>query len=217
MKCMLTLWQVVQQAAKKHQSLSMWEEVLEIGVEAKRLTHASMCDLMDQDLPYLLLKLHRDDDAIGYIRYWMEWRPSGIGIQLEDPLVLLSKKGEWPLPCEPDCRLLDSTDEMRHCHEILPLREGDVEFPVSFCMVTLVIKLRHITVYRNVTARANAFLNADTGLPADLAVSTTSFLSGDDDAAAVYATQLDHANALMDFLDEEFPNILPAVLDRHFS
>ena len=218
MDCMNLLTHKITSLAHEHQLMAAYEEILSLSVEMKRLTHAVHPDMSDRDLPKALLKLHRDDDAIAFIRYWLKWRPPGPGY-LRDPLILLSKKGEWPFPIEKDCRLLDITDELRNVEfrpdDYFSALPGEImEVPAPFCLVPLAIKLRHICVHRIRKDRANAFVEVAEVLPQDIVTAIVSFISGGDESEAVCKEQVDHADRLMDLIDEKYPNILPGSLNK---
>lgn len=173
----------------------------------KRLSHESFPDFMDKTIPNILLKLHRDDDAIGYIQYWMNWRP----LAYVDEVVIWASKGDWPFPCEQDCCFLDLTDDMRNCQ----FEDERIWFFVSFAVIHLVIKLRYVTVYHNLSLRTEAFLGSSCGqaLPTDIGAAITYFLTGGQSAEVLYGNQLEHITHLLDFIDDEFPGCLPAILD----
>lgn len=214
MNCLVALNQKIVRLAHNRDFMPAYEEILSLTVEMKRLTHAVHPDMCDRDFPKALLKLHREDDAIAFIRYWLKWRPRGRG-NLRDPLILLSSKGDWPFPVEKDCPLHDITDELRSCQ----FQEGDrmngdeMGVPAPFCLVALVIKLRHICVHRNRMDQATSFRSAAGGLPQDVITTVVNFLTGDK-AAALYAEQSLHADHLLDLIDEWCPNILPGSLNR---
>lgn len=209
MNCMLQLGTLVLRMGHKHDCLAAYEEVLASAVEAKRLTHAVHVDMYDRELPKVLLKLHRDDDAISFIRYWIQWRSRGQG-NLRDPLVLRSVKGEWPFPCEPNARLLDIADEIRNCQ----FEQGDsMSFPAPFCMVALAVKLRYMVVYSHRAERAEAFMETNVRLPGDLKTAVVNFLTGGVEAHILYTEQWTHANRLMDIIEEKYPYILHGYLD----
>lgn len=208
-QCMMALNQKVIDVAHRHCALDSFEEVLEIAVEVKRLTHAAYPDISDRELPKLLMKVHRDDDAIAFIRYWIQWRSRGPG-NLHDPLVLVSGKGEWPFPCgEKDSRFLNITQQLRNCQ----FPPGDeMTMPAPYCLVALTIKVRLICVYRILVSKADAFLEIELALPQDVKTAVVSFLTGGDEAAALYEELLGQINGLMDYIDETYPYILLGTL-----
>jgi hypothetical protein len=209
MQCMMALNNKIITLAHNHNSLEAYEEVLKLAVETKRLTHAVYPDVADRELPKLLMKLHRDDDAIGYILHWIQWRSHGPR-NLHDPLVLLSSKGEWPFPCEKDCRLLDITQEIRDCH----FPEGDdMAFPAPYALVALIVKVRLICVHDILVSKARAFLRTELDLPQDVKTAIVSFVTGGDEATALNEELLRQANQLMDYIDESYPAILKGTLD----
>ena len=111
-RSMRLLFEKVVETAERLGTRSLWELALEIAVELKRISHVALPDLIDETIPSILLKLHRDDDAIGYIKYWMNWRPQAV----IDYDVIWASKGDWPFPCAKDCRFLDLSDDMRNCY-----------------------------------------------------------------------------------------------------
>jgi hypothetical protein len=59
---------------------------------------------------------------------------------------------------------------------------------ITFCMTSLVIKIRHVTVYHNLSRRSEAFLDSTVGrwLPADIGKAIVSFLTLGDEGASFY-------------------------------
>jgi len=137
----------------------------------------------------------------------VKWRP----LAYIDEDVIWASKGDWPFPCEKDCRFLDLTDDMRNCQ----FEDERIWFFVSFAVIHLVIKLRYVTVYRNLSLRAEAFLGSSCGqaLPTDIGAAITYCLTGDKSAEVLYGKQLEHITHLLDFIDDEFPGCLSAILD----
>lgn len=87
--------------------MALWEEVLTDAIDMKRLTHLSLRDKIDRCIAEVLVKLHRYDDALAFIRHWLDWHdrrshPHLAGLRS----ILDSRKGEWSYPCEDNCRLL---------------------------------------------------------------------------------------------------------------
>ena len=61
--------------AGRFRSRILWEQVLSLAVEIKRLTHVSIPDTtMNLRITKVLLMLHRDDDAAAFILYLIQWR-----------------------------------------------------------------------------------------------------------------------------------------------
>mmetsp|Transcript_9973 Transcript_9973/g.18138 ORF Transcript_9973/g.18138 Transcript_9973/m.18138 type:complete len:139 (+) Transcript_9973:195-611(+) len=100
---------------------------------------------------------------------------------------------------------------MRNCQ----FEDERIWFFVSFAVIHLVIKLRYVTVYRNLSLRAEAFLGSSCGqaLPTDIGAAITYCLTGDKSAEVLYGKQLEHITHLLDFIDDEFPGCLSAILD----
>jgi hypothetical protein len=215
MDALVELSSRVHLAAVRRRTVWCWEEDLALGVEVNRLTHISFPDMTsDGTVPSLLIKLHRDDDAVSFILYWLAWRSGGAGVgppDLRDPSILNSRKNEWPFACQKDCRLVDIMDRIEHFHSV----DQDDEIPIEFLSGLLTIKMRHITVHRSRVLLANqAFLDtklSDFLLPETRSI-VLSFLTGGEKARETYEEQLDQANRLMDHIDNIDPNILLAFL-----
>jgi len=208
--CILMEYRKVAEAAERHNTRTLWEAALELAVQLKRLTHVAIPNMMDETIVRILLKLHRDDDVVSFLLYWILWRSEGED-HLGDPLMLHSAKGEWPYPCETDFRLVSIAEEIRNCKS----QEGDIWFPVSFCMAVLAVKLRHIAVHRNLLTHADEFLNTEVEmlLPGDILGIVVPFVTGGERAAWIYASQVHQAKRLMVYMFKEYPAILQAVLE----
>jgi hypothetical protein len=182
-----------------------------------------MPEIVCYEITKPLMKLHRDDDVVSFILYWIEWKLGGAGggpivrfrpTDLRDPLILNSRKNEWPFACQKDCHLLDIMD---HIEEFMMLDEDGI-VPIAFLSTLLTVKMRHITVHcRRVLLANQAFLDtklSDFFLPETRSI-VLSFLTGGEKACEIYEEQLDHANRLMDFIDDLDPNILLAFLNPY--
>lgn len=208
MERMLSLTSKVCDVAETHNTRELWEKALGLWVEFKRLCHESLPDAANEQIVSTLLKLHRNDDAAAYILYWIEWRSRYPNL-INDNNVLFSLKGHWPFPIRRDARLLDLSHEIRNADII------DMGVPVSFILTALAIKLRYICEYRIKLECANAFRLSTVGqtLPVDVTSSIILFVTGGTDATSAFAAQWEHANCLLNYIDEEYPFILPGVLD----
>jgi hypothetical protein len=210
MDALLGLCSKVHHAAIRHRTVWCWEEELALAVELKRLTHLSPPNLVCDKIPRPLMKLHRDDNAVSLILYWIEWRSGGGAgpIDLRDPLIINSRKKEWPFACKKDCCLLD----------IMGLVENFVlvdQISLEFLSILLTIKMRHIAVPRIRALLASQFLDtklSDFLLPETCSI-VLSFLTGGEKAREIYEDQLEQANRLMDYIDSINPNILLAFLN----
>lgn len=100
---------------------------------------------------------------------------------------------------------------MRNCY----FEDERLDFFVSFAVIHLVVKIRYVCVYRNLSLRAEAFLGSSRGqsLPTDIGTAITSCLTGGKSAEVLYASQVEHITRLLDYIDYNFPECLPAVLD----
>lgn len=210
MNALTALNQKVTTVCHRHNTLEAYEEILKIAVEMKRLTHAVHPDMCDREIPKVLFKLHRDDDAIAFIKYWIQWRTKGEG-NLRDPLVLLSKKGEWPFPVEEGARFDDIVDEIRGCRfppGALDSCGEELSFHAPFAVTALFIKGRHICVHRILASKADAFLETERVLPPEIKTRIVSFVTGGDEGVALYEEMMRQATRLMDYIDEAYPHIL---------
>jgi hypothetical protein len=87
--------------------------------------------------------------------------------------------------------------------------------PDEFLLTVLTMKMRHITVYRNLALRANVFLDSklcSESLPPETRSLVLSLLTGGEKTSAIYEEQLDQANRLMDYIDDHDPKYLRTLL-----
>jgi hypothetical protein len=87
--------------------------------------------------PFILLNLHRDDDAFDFIRYWM--KITGQETTEEFWIRLQTQEGEWTYQREKNCRFLDIYQEVPTANEH--------NVPLAFLMAILIIKLRIVATY----------------------------------------------------------------------
>jgi hypothetical protein len=167
----------------------------------------------------VLLKLYREDDAVGVIRYWLDWRSRGPNVeQPRNQHVIQNYKhssSPWPFPIIKDARYLDDiVDRLSN----FPEQEAHASVPIEFALVVLVIKMRFITVYRKRAEMETLylhFLNSKVlGLKMlgnDLKPHVLSFLV--EGGRGCFFTQINHVNRLMDYLDQRDATLLPALVN----
>lgn len=189
-----------------NQVLVMNEKVLDYYVELRRLTHRSWADNM---ISTLLLQLHRDDDAIAFVQHCLECHAAGP--ENRDGNIINSRKGEWPIPIQENCRMVDLTPRL---WDFFNEAHHDDEHLVKFLLVPLAVKLRQLYVEGNRLALSILFQHstAGQGLPEDVGKCIASFLCGEH-GQSVFIEQRDHALRLMDCIDVHYPLILQGILD----
>lgn len=205
------LYALVVPIAKRYNTRTLWEATLEIAVEMNRLSFMSRSDRMEHDILCVLLKLHRDDDAMSYLYYWMERQSLAPDIPVDTNLVN-SIKGEWPYPVCNGIRLTDTIGKLKECDT-----GGRVPLPVGLLMIPLAIKLRHVSIFRSLVVTGEVFRQTDAAetLPAELKSHIVSFLTGGETGAAatINEQQLDHVDKLMEYIDKMSPDSLPSIVD----
>lgn len=213
MQHLVKLYEETLHVASSHDTRIMWERVLELTTEIKRITHVSAHDF-DQDIPLTLLRLHRNDDANSYMYFWMGWQAhrEETGIELlGNPQVVQSIKGEWPYLCGDGARMVDLSEY------IAKYNVRGRKCPVQIVMIALAIKLRYVCVYRKLAEGADAFRSSQAGqtLPPDVTSNVASFLNGGKLRARNFGYQWDDVNKLLNYIDDEYPHVLPSVLDTN--
>ncbi|GAX12621.1 hypothetical protein FisN_13Lh086 [Fistulifera solaris] len=126
-------------AAQASEMQCVWERAFDYTLELQRLDVLAPLD--SQALTaFILLNLHRDDDAFDFIRSWMQTDLTGHETARE--LAMRHdgiQKGEWFFPREKNSRYLNM-------FEVCP----NVDYrsvPVAFLVVLLVIKCRLVAAY----------------------------------------------------------------------
>lgn len=199
-------------AANRHQTRELWEQYLEINIEMKRLTNVSFPGVLDQVIAENLLKLHRNDDAISFIVCWLQrlHRLPSDGSFSGDHMVNKSIKGEYPYTSDSISRFDDLIEHIRNCDI-----GYDLNIPFIFVAICLAIKLRDVCVYRVRSECAKAFCQCDMGqvLSDDANSNIASFLTGGKDAARAFQLQWEHANRLLNYIDENYPFVLAGILE----
>ncbi|GAX27669.1 hypothetical protein FisN_13Hu236 [Fistulifera solaris] len=90
--------------------------------------------------PFLLLHVHRDDDAFDFMRHWMKMHPiNDDKITDTMPRYFESKEGDWMYPREKNCRYRDMFED---CPNV-----SDCEAHLSFLVALLIIKCRIVATY----------------------------------------------------------------------
>jgi hypothetical protein len=148
------LMKVYMGAAFEPQSKVLYEKALYHALEIQRLDSHKSSEVRYMT-PFMLVNLHRDDDAFDFIRCWLN---TDLSRQLDRVAVAMrhfaSKEGDWIYPREKNCRFLDIFDE---CPDV-----DNRDAPLSFLMALLIIKLRIVATY-DATHRSIALAFDTTG------------------------------------------------------
>jgi hypothetical protein len=117
----------------------VWEKALFLQLEHLRL---GALDRMRGRirLPFFLLQMNRDDDAVSFIQHWVKLKDFGDTLPDWDyDLHRNSNEGDWIYPREVDCRYSDMFKDV--------LEDELEEVDLSFLVALFIIKLRLIAAH----------------------------------------------------------------------
>ncbi len=192
------------QAAQTAASNDVWEKALFYALEVQRLEATGLVEVRSVN-PFLLLNLHRDDDAFNFMRYWM--KSQGTLEETRDSLLPFhagTQKGDWIYPREPKCRFLNF-------FETCPDR-NDRNVPVEFLVALLIIKCRILVAIGATCKSANLALGSVNGQRIHEVHSTVTEMVIDGELVNI-ESQRQQADQLVDAIHRENAIILPAILN----
>ncbi|GAX15112.1 hypothetical protein FisN_12Lu377 [Fistulifera solaris] len=128
-------------AAFRVEIKNVWEKVLFHALEMQKLDANLPCFSFLEPTLFVLLILHRDDDACDYIHYWMKEKVNKEGDTNKHMLrCSQSKEGDWMYPHEKDCRYHDFIQKY-------PKLSDENDVPLAFLLAALIVKLRLVATY----------------------------------------------------------------------
>ncbi|GAX17122.1 hypothetical protein FisN_5Hu508 [Fistulifera solaris] len=182
----------------------VWEMALYHVLELQRLDVDGPFDT-HLVTPFILLSLHRDDDAFDYIRYHLNM----IDADEETIMELMSRhvafqEGDWIYPREKNCRFLSIFDECPTVNSPL--------VPLAFLVALLIIKCGIVATYDATFKSIDLAFEATGGQHIQEVKDTVKEMLIDVDHVKI-DSQRQQVQQLVDIIHRNNPYMLPAILN----
>jgi hypothetical protein len=208
MRARMELARTQAELAEQVQTPEAWTVVLNHHLECLRLCKGDNMGLRYK-VPFLLLRLNRDDDAFCFCLHWLKQRDDEDNEDEDNDRRGHShtKEGDWIYPQEKDCRFNDLL------HEIRPNTLGEY-FEISLVVAVAVIKMRLVAVYDHRMKEFESFAPtpASKRLRTDELSEVRSSIMGSAEEQEKYADQRRQLNVLLDALQQRNASVVPALL-----
>ncbi|GAX21659.1 hypothetical protein FisN_29Hu097 [Fistulifera solaris] len=191
-------WQAADATENKH----VWEKALFHALELLRLDVSGAPDLLTI-IPFILLNLHRDDDAFDFMRYWISIE--GETMEEIQRLTLQSQEGDWIYPREKDCRYGNMFDTF-------PSAPYNLDLPLAFFVALLIIKCRIVATYDAIYRSIDVAFTTESGLRIQEVQSTVAEMLIDD-AVVDIDSQRQQVDELVNVIHRHNSILLPAILN----
>lgn len=183
---------------------SVWETTLALYLEHLRLGAIDVLAARFR-VPFVLLFLNRDDEACGFMRYWMQLDTS-IDPDVVYDIHVGTKKGDWIYPREPDCRYTDI-----NLLEIATIENERISAP--FLVALAIVKLRIVAAH-DATCKSIELAFSEKGTAGQRIHQVQSIVKDMLIRADVdVESQRQQTNYLLDAIHRSNPSMLPAILN----
>jgi hypothetical protein len=203
MRARIDLVKILDGLAKQIQSVDAWTLVANHYLEILRLNSSDNSG-QHSCVPFILLRLNRDDDAYCFCRYWARRTFDDTEGEEEDERYATSTEGQWMYPRQENCRYLDIFEEV----------EPDA-VDLTELLAFAVMKMRLVAVYDSRMNELEAFTSTEASklLGSDELGVMRRNVIGTIEEEAKLADQRRQLDQILDCIQARNAVILPALLN----